>query len=492
MLFEPLFANAAKQPNDVAIIDDSGKFTYQQVAAMSAGLGVYLASQTSRDKIGLLLPAGVGFAASFYGTLLAGKSVVPINFLLGDREVAHVIKDSGIDTVVTIPFLAGRVKDTPLKVIDLSLLPKTSPVAVPEQFPSPKPDDMAVLMYTSGTSALPKGVILSYGNLQSDVDAAIAHAKLEKGHKFLGVIPLFHSFGMTAMMLAPIQLGATIIYLARFSAVAALNAVREHGVSLMFGVPSMFGAIAHLKNASADDFKSIYAMISGAEPLPTALREGFKQRFGVTLYEGYGLTETSPVVTLNVPHDNRPGSVGRAVPGVEIKIVGDDGNPALAEQSGEIWLKGPMVMKGYHNLPKETAEALTSDGYFKTGDLGKVDADGYLHITGRKKELIIVAGEKAVPREIEDVLLKHPAVAEAAVVGKKDASRGEVVVAFVIAKEGQTIKPEELRDFARNQGLAQWKCPREITVVTDLPRSPTGKVLKRVLVEQVNASTKSQ
>jgi len=492
MLFESLFEHAAKTPNDISIIDDTGRYTHRQVAGMSAGLGAFLATQTSKEKVGLLLPAGVGFAVSFYGTLLAGKSVVPINFLLGDKEVAHVIKDSGIDTVVTIPFLAGRVKDTPLKVIDLSQLPKTSPIAVPERFPSPKPDDMAVLMYTSGTSALPKGVILSYGNLQSDVDAAIAHAKLEKGHKFLGVIPLFHSFGMTAMMLAPIQLGATIIYLARFSAVAALNAVREHGVSLMFGVPSMFGAIAHLKNASAEDFKSIYAMISGAEPLPTALREGFKQRFGVTLYEGYGLTETSPVVTLNVPHDNRPGSVGRAVPGVEIKIVGDDGNPAAAEQSGEIWLKGPMVMKGYHNLPKETAEALTSDGYFKTGDLGKVDADGYLHITGRKKELIIVAGEKAVPREIEDVLLKHPAVAEAAVVGKKDASRGEVVVAFVIAKEGQTIKPEELRDFARNQGLAQWKCPREITVVTELPRSPTGKVLKRVLAEQVNADTKSQ
>src|SRR5271170_3288855 len=333
MLFESLFSNAANHPDDIAIIDDSGKYTYQQLAAMSAGLGMYLANQTSRDKIGLLLPAGVGFAASFYGTLLAGKSVVPINFLLGDREVAHVIKDSGIDTVVTIPFLAGRLKDTPLKVIDLSLLPKTSPTAVPPTFPSPRPADMAVLMYTSGTSALPKGVILSYENLQSDVDAAIAHAKLEKGHKFLGVIPLFHSFGMTAMMLAPIQLGATIIYLARFSAVAALNAVKEHGVSLMFGVPSMFGAIAHLKNAAAEDFKSIYAMISGAEPLPTALREGFKQRFGVTLYEGYGLTETSPVVTLNVPHDNRPGSVGRAVPGAQIKIVGDDGNPVAPEQS---------------------------------------------------------------------------------------------------------------------------------------------------------------
>jgi long-chain acyl-CoA synthetase len=159
-----------------------------------------------------------------------------------------------------------------------------------------------------------------------------------------------------------------------------------------------------------------------------------------------------------------------------------------AEQSGEIWLRGPMVMKGYHNLPKETSEALTSDGYFKTGDLGKIDADGYLHITGRKKELIIVAGEKAVPREIEDVLMQHPAVADAAVVGKKDASRGEVVVAFVILKEGQTATPEELRDFARGQGLAQWKCPREVTVVDDLPRSPTGKVLKRVLAERVNSA----
>ena len=441
------------------------------------------------SKVGLLLPPSAAFAASFYGTLLAGKSVVPINFLLGDKEVAHVIKDSGVDTVVTIPFLAGRLKDKPLKVIDLSTLPKASAMTAPPKFPTPKAEDLAVLMYTSGTSALPKGVLLSYGNLQSDVDAAITHARLEKGHKFLGVIPLFHSFGMTAMMLAPIQLGATIIYLARFSAVAALNAVKEHGVSLMFGVPSMFGAIAHLKNASAEDFKKIYAMISGAEPLPVALREGFKQRFGVTLCAGSGLTETSPVVTLNVPHDNRPGSVGRAVPGAEIRIVDDDGKTA---ESGEIWLRGPMVMKGYHNLPKETAEALTSDGYFKTGDLGKIDGDGYLHITGRKKELIIVAGEKAVPREIEDVLMQHPAVADAAVVGKKDASRGEVVVAFVILKEGQTATPEELRDFARNQGLAQWKCPREVTVVDDLPRSPTGKVLKRVLAERVNSAKAEQ
>ena len=173
------------------------------------------------------------------------------------------------------------------------------------------------------------------------------------------------------------------------------------------------------------------------------------------------------------------------MPGAQALIVDDDAKPLPVGQNGEVWLKGPMVMKGYYHLPKETADVITGDGAFKTGDVGQLDADGYLYITGRKKELIIIAGEKASPREIEDVLMRHPAVADAAVVGKKDPSRGEVVVAFVIAKEGQQVNAGELRDFAREQGLAQWKCPREVRVVTDLPRSPTGKVLKRVLVDQL-------
>ena len=340
-------------------------------------------------------------------------------------------------------------------------------------------------MYTSGTSGLPKGVMLTYGNLQSDVDAAIKHARLEHKHRFLGVIPLFHSFGMTAMMLAPIQLGATVTYMARFSAVAAIKAIREQKISLMFGVPSMYGAILRLKDAHPEDFAQMYATISGGEPLPEAVRVGFKQRFNVTLLEGYGLTETSPVVSLNIPQENRPGSVGKPVPGAQFKIVDDDGNPSPKTESGEVWVKGPMIMKGYHNLPAETAAALTPDGYFKTGDLGKFDDDGFLHITGRKKEMIIVAGEKASPREIEDILMRHPSVADAAVLGKKDPSRGEVVVAFVILKENQTVAEDALRDFCRSENLAQWKIPREIFFVQDLPRSPTGKVLKRVLAEQL-------
>ncbi len=488
MLLELLLSNATQQPQELAIIDDRGRYTYQQLAAMVAGLGQYLSAQTQKPHVGLLLPAGAGYVASFYGTLLAGKSVVPVNYLLGDREIAHIISNSGIDTIITIPQLAARVKDAPLNVIDLTQLPQTPPAALNPKRPTKGPDDLAVLMYTSGTSGLPKGVMLTYGNIQSDVDAAIEHADLKHQHKFLGVIPLFHSFGMTAMMVAPIQLGTSVVYLARFSAVGTLNAIREHGVSILFGVPSMFAAIAHLKSATPDDFKSIYAIISGGEPLPKSLYEGFLQRFGVPILEGYGLTETSPVVTLNVPQDRRPGSVGKPLPGVIIKIADEAGNALHGGQIGEIWLKGPMVMKGYYNLPEDTAAALTADHFFKTGDLGMVDADGYLHITGRKKEMIIVSGEKAYPREIEDTLLRHPAVADAAVVAKKDASRGEVVVAFVILKEGQTAGADELRNFCRDQGLVQWKCPREVYLTKDLPRSPTGKVLKRVLAEQV-AST---
>jgi long-chain acyl-CoA synthetase len=480
MLFEPLFQHAAATPSEVAIIDDQGQHTWSQLGASAAGLSLYLSVQTRRPHVGLLLPAGAGYAAAFYATLLAGKSVVPINFLLGEKEIAHIIADSGIDTVVSAPPLAGRLAQFPLKVVDLTQLPKSPPALAPK-FPQPKPDDMAVLMYTSGTSGLPKGVILTYGNLQSDVDGSIQKANLQKKHHFLGVIPLFHSFGMTAMMLAPVQLGAKIIYMARFSAPGAVEAIKKHEVSLVFGVPSMFGAIARLKSATPDDFQSIYAMICGGEPLNPVLREQFKARFGVDLLEGYGLTETSPVVALNTPAEHRPGSVGKTLPGVEVKIAGEDGQALPVGQDGEIWLRGPMVMTGYYQLPQATAESLTIDGFFKTGDIGKLDTDGYLYITGRKKEMIIVSGEKAVPREIEEVLMRHPAVAEAAVVGKKDPSRGEVVVAFVQLKEDQTAQENELRDFCRQQGLVAWKCPREVTILTDLPRSPTGKVLKRLL-----------
>jgi long-chain acyl-CoA synthetase len=246
-----------------------------------------------------------------------------------------------------------------------------------------------------------------------------------------------------------------------------------------------------MESATPEDFKPMFAMISGGEPLPPTIREGFRERFGAPIYEGYGLTETSPVVAVNTPSANRPGSVGKAVPGCEIRIADEHGQPLGTDQIGEVWLKGPMIMKGYYHLPKETADVLNADGYFKTGDLGKLDADGYLYITGRRKELIIVAGEKVTPREVEDVIAKHAGVAEVAVVGKKDESRGEVVAAFIVPHKDAQVKPDEVRSFCRDHGLVQWKIPREVVVVPDLPRSPTGKVLKRQLADQLNAAAQS-
>jgi long-chain acyl-CoA synthetase len=249
----------------------------------------------------------------------------------------------------------------------------------------------------------------------------------------------------------------------------------------------MYGALARLKDAGPDDVKSLYAAISGGEPLPSNIRLAFEKKFGMPLYEGYGLTETIGPIAFNVPGAVKPGAVGRAIPNAEIRMTDEEGKAVAKGETGEVWLRGPMIMRGYHNLPDETARALTADGYFKTGDLGHIDADGYLFITGRKKDIIIVAGEKAAPREIEEVIMKHPSVADVAVVGKRDPSRGEVVVAFVTAKADQTVKADEIRDFCRQQGLAQWKCPREIFVEKSLPVSPTGKVLKRELQARVNA-----
>jgi long-chain acyl-CoA synthetase len=488
MLVEHLLINAQKQPDELAIIDDRGQVTYSQLAMMAAASAGLIAGATARPSVGLMLPSSAAFVASFYGTLLAGKSVVPINFLLSEREVAHVLADSGIDTVITAAPLAARIANSGLRVIDLAALPQFTVPAGGVSMPAPptkSPNDLAVLMYTSGTSGLPKGVRLTYNNLQSDVDASIEAAALQKRHRFLGIIPLFHAFGMTAMMLAPIQLGSTIIYMARFSAPGALAAIRDQGASIFFGVPSMFAALAHLKSATAADFANTYALITGAEPQPAMLRQVFAQRFNVNLLEGYGLTETSPVIALNTPEVRRAGSAGKPLPTAKVRIADESGNALGTSETGEILLGGPMVFEGYHNLPNETEAAFTSDGFFKTGDLGHLDADGFLYITGRKKDLIIVAGEKAAPREIEEILSRHPAIAEAAVLGKKDASRGEVVVAFITTRPGQSAKVDELRDFCRQQGLAQWKIPREITLLDEMPRSPTGKILKRQLAEQL-------
>ena len=503
MLLQPLFDNAKARPTAKAVVDERGAITWGELLKKAKKLGKILRSKTKRPNIAVLLPAGGGFVTTFYATMLAGKVVVPMNFLLGEKETRHVLKDSGVDLVVSVKPLLDRLdcgkavkaaaEAGEVQVVDLLALKPNLRAILAQLRPLPSPkraaNDLAAILYTSGTSGLPKGVRLTHGNLDSDAKACITHARLDRiGHEhvFLGVVPLFHSTGLLATMLAPVQLGATTVYTQRFSPAGTIKAIREHGVTVMAAVPSMYNAITRVKDAGPADFAQMYAPISGGEPLPGRVRESFRRRFDADLMEGYGLTETCGPICVNMPHAHRPGSVGQLIPGCDVLIIGDDGQAVGTGETGEIWIRGPMVFDGYHNLPEQTGEAKTTEGYFKSGDLGHVDGDGYVFITGRAKDMLIVSGENVYPREIEEAITEMEAIDEAAVVGRPDESRGEVPVAFVIAAEGKQADEDTIKAFLRDEkNLPNFKVPREVRVVSDLPRSPTGKVLKRELAKQL-------
>lgn len=495
MLLDPLYLHARQTPNKLACTCERGSVTFGELLKKARRLAKVIRDSTDAPAVGILLPSGTAFVTAFYASLLAGKVVVPINFLLGKRETHHVLADSGVDTVVTADLMlkkfdAGQaVAESSARVLDLSALKPTLAGVLRQLLPLPEvrhdARSLAVIMYTSGTSGLPKGVELTFGALHQTIEGAIKLARITGEHSFLGVVPLFHSFGMVASMLAPIRLGSAVFYQARFNPAAVATLVKEKQISLVFMVPSMYRALTHMKSVDADTFSKSWVVISGGEPLPRNVAEAFEARFGLPLREGYGLTETCGPIALNVPWAKRIGSVGMLLPNARVKIAGEQGQDLTTTgEQGEILLGGPTILRAYHNLPDVTEQAI-SNGFFHSGDLGHVDADGFLFITGRRKEMISVAGEKVSPREIEDILTAHADVAEAAVVGKPDESRGEVVAAFVVAKPGRTLSTGDLSAWCKSQGLPAWKCPREINVLDALPTSPTGKVLKRELTQML-------
>lgn len=486
MLLEPLLKHAADKPQANAISDDRGQTTYATLGAMAAGLAQVISRETNKPSVGVLLPASASFAACFYGALLAGKSIVPINFLLSPQQIAHMVTDSGIDLILTAPPLAEKFTALPAKLLDITQLGAASGAALPSSVKHVADDATAIILYTSGTSGLPKGVPLTHKNLATCVKGCIDHVFRGSNHHFLGLAPLFHSTGFTGTLLAPMQLGAPVTYLGRFSPVATAKAIKEQKCDIILGVPAMYGAMLNLKSASAEDFAHTYAIICGGEPLPGNVRVAFQQKYGKPLLQGYGLSETCGPIAVNTPHSMREGSVGQLIPQGKVRIVDENNKPLPPGQSGEILLGGPSIMHGYLHLPDANKEVMTGDGFFRTGDLGHVDADGYLFITGRAKDMIIVSGEKLAPRELEEMLIKVPTVAEAAVVGKKDESRGEVPVAFVVAREGHAVDANALKEHLKAHDVPNWKLPREIHVVDSLPRSPTGKVLKRDLAARLS------
>lgn len=476
-LLTPFEQNVATRADRLAVADAALMLDYRALAGLAAGLAGHVQAQSARPRIGVMTPTSAAGAVAILACWYAGRVPVPLSPLLTEAELAAIGADAELDLLLTVEPLAG--KAAALGATPLILRGNQTLVPGRMAAPSARGSDTGVVLYTSGTTGVPKGVCLSFDNLARNAVACIEYANILPESIFLSVLPQFHSFGFTDMTVAPLVVGATAWYLPRFSPSAVIETISERQVTIFMGVASMYAALLRQREAPADALKSLQLAISGGEPLPQRVAQAFRARFGVELMEGYGLTETSPVVSLNIPRAHKPGSVGRPLPGVSVNAVDGDGRELPPDAEGELVVRGHCVMQGYLNQPAETA-AVIRNGALHTGDVGRVDADGFITITGRLKEMMIIAGENVFPAEIEAALAEHPAVAEAGVIGARDDLRGELPIAFVMLKEGAQAEGSELRAFCRGK-LAGHKVPREVRIVADLPRSPTGKVLRRLL-----------
>jgi len=486
-----LMNSAGSYPDRTAVRLDERALSYRDLDELSARVASWLAGRgiTPGDRVGLMAPNTLEFVELYYGILRAGAVVVPMNPLFKSREVSYHLSDSGAALAFAWHGVADQAAEgarsagTDLVIIEPSGLAETlarsDPVpAVADRAPS----DTAVILYTSGTTGQPKGAELTHANLISNIEVTrTTLLGLRPADVMLGALPLFHSFGQTVVMGCAIATGGCLTLLPRFDPVRALEIIKRDQVTVLAGVPTMYTAILHSAGGSAGDVASLRLCVSGGAAMPVELMRAFEKQFDCMILEGYGLSETSPVASFNHPdRERKPGTIGQAIAGVEMRIQNDDGDPLPSGEIGEIAIRGDNVMKGYWRRPRDTEEAMEG-GWFRTGDLGRVDAEGYFSIVDRKKDMIIRGGLNVYPREVEEVLYEHPAVAEAAVIGVPDQLLGEEVAAVVTLKPGASADPDQLREHVKRQ-LAAYKYPRHVWIVDELPYGGTGKILKRAIV----------
>lgn len=491
-----LRATAERSPAATAIRAMGRTTTWAELAGAVEALagGLQSLGIGPGDRVAMILPNCPQFTIAYFAAARLGAIAVPINPLLAPPEVLHIVGDSGARAIVAVSPTAPLAQaaaahcpelrhvivsgeDRPEGALDFAALLATGPATLPDPGAD---DDVAALVYTSGTTGRAKGAMLTHTNLLANARSSIEAISIVPGDSFLTVLPLFHSFGATVCMITPVLAGCASVMLPRFDALPALEAIEAERVTIFAGVPSMFAWLVGLKTDRHFDTSSLRLCVSGGAALPIEIVAPFEERYGAPLVEGYGPTEASPVVSCNRSRETRKlGTVGPPLPGVEVTIQDDAGNVLPPGEVGEVCVRGPNVMKGYWRDPAATAEAMRGE-WLLTGDLGTLDEDGYLTIVDRKKDLIIVGGLNVYPREVEDVLRQLPEVREAAVVGAKSALQGERVHAFVELHEGQALDLD--RAFAHcHERLARYKVPRTIEVIDALPRSATLKVLKREL-----------
>jgi long-chain acyl-CoA synthetase len=496
-----LTETAADHGERTAFKLDDVELPYGLLDDSSARLAALLRSKGLEpgDRVGLMLPNVPYFPAIYYAILRAGGVVVPMNVLLKAREASYYLEDPGARLVFAWYDFADAAEHGASEAGAECVLVKPGEFeqlvashAPDRDLADRAPDDTAVILYTSGTTGKPKGAELTHANLHRNcMTAARTLGEFSSDDVLLGALPLFHSFGQTCTMNGAVAMGATVTMLPRFDPEKALAIIGRDRVTVFQGVPTMYNAMLHCDSADGADASTLRLCMSGGAAMPAELMRSFEEKFDCIILEGYGLSETSPVASFNHPdRERKPGSIGTPIEGVEMEVWDDDGNEVAQGEIGEIVIRGHNVMKSYWNRSEATAEAITDEGWFHSGDMARVDADGYFFIVDRKKELIIRGGYNIYPREVEEVLYEHPAVQEAAVVGVPDEVLGEEVGAAVVLKKGEQLDADELKAYVKEQ-LAAYKYPRKLWFVDELPKGPTGKILKREIEVPEKVATAS-
>jgi len=499
-----LRSSAQKTPDNTAIVINDVKLPYAQVHGLAQRFAGALAKLGVKpgQHVALMLPNVPQFTVAYYGAHYAASPVVPLNVLLTPDEIAYHLEDSdAVALVVWEGFYqhakAGFARVESCKHLIVvkaaptdfaaeagelnfaALIGTSEPV---RDLPPTSPDDTAVVLYTSGTTGRPKGAELTHFSMF--YNAEYAGTKLmppSPDGVSLCTLPLFHSFGQTSVMNATLIQGGTLIFLPKFEPKPAFELMAKHRVTHFAGVPTMYFALLNYPEAAQYDLSALKHAISGGSAMPVEVMNAFKKKYDVTILEGYGLSETSPVASFNVlDRPTKPGSIGIPLQHVEFKLVdADDKEITKPNEPGEICIKGVNVMKGYYKKPEATAQAI-KHGWFHTGDIAHRDEDGYYFIVDRKKDMIIRGGFNVYPREVEEVLYQHPAVLEAAVIGIAHESHGEEVKAILALKEGAKATQQEIITYCKEH-LAAYKYPRVVEFRESLPKGPTGKILKREL-----------
>ncbi|MEH2195232.1 MAG: long-chain fatty acid--CoA ligase [Nostoc sp.] len=482
-------------PEKIALIFEDRLFTYKQlnqlvnrVANGLHGLGI-----EKGDRVILFLPNIPEFIICYLGILKIGAVVVSVNVMLKSNEVSYIFNDCAAKVIITTESLVENVPELDLPGLEHILIAESSTnkgISLAKLIENASPNAHAIeierdapasIVYTSGTTGFPKGATLSHGNIISNMYSQNRCCGMQPDDRLLLYLPLFHCFGQNAILNAALNVCATIILQRRFDLEQVLNAIATHQVTMFFGVPTIFINLLN-SDLSSYNLNSVRYYFSAAAPMPIEVAQTWRDKYGKVINEGYGLTETSPCASYNHDLKYKLGSIGAPIENVEMKVIDIKGNQVELGELGQIVIRGPNVMLGYWNRPFETTEVI-KDGWFHTGDIGRVDEDGFFYIVDRLKDMINISGFKVYPTEVENVIYQHSSVAEVAVYGVNDDLKGEIVHANIILKKGHVISEEQIIKFC-SERMAKYKLPCNINFVDSLPKNPTGKVLKRVLRQQ--------